>query len=109
MSNSQDQNPVPAGNRQCPCCMGIFPASEFNRDRQKPDGLRIYCKPCDWKKAGVAARKRRDLIAAGKRMTNPNTTSDERQAAYVAGLGFSPHNFAAIARVGSSTTTALVA
>lgn len=76
---------VPAGLRYCPCCQGTHPPSSFNRDRQRPDGLRVYCQPCDRQKALSAQRKRKDLLAAGKRLTNPTrVTPAERDRVNIA-------------------------
>lgn len=43
MAKFKSPKNIPAGMRHCPCCQGVSPASEFNRDRQRPDGLRVYC------------------------------------------------------------------
>lgn len=76
---------IPAGMRHCRCCQGVRPPSEFNRDRQRPDGIRVYCQPCDRTKALAAQRKRKDLLAAAKRMTNPSRVSPaERDAVTLA-------------------------
>ena len=32
--------------KQCKCCEGIKPTSEFHRDRSRTDGYHPYCKPC---------------------------------------------------------------
>ncbi len=87
---------ISAGLRHCPCCKGIIPASNFNRDRQRPDGLRLYCRPCDRYKALSTQRRRRDLIGAGKRMTDSNATPAERLAASIAALAC-PQPYAAAA------------
>lgn len=43
----------------CSCCQRDLPLSEFGNNRQTPDGLMYYCKPC-------AAEKQRIF-----RKTNP--------------------------------------
>ena len=85
---------IPAGLRYCPCCQGTSPPAEFNRDRQRPDGLRVYCKPCDRAKAMAADQKRKDLRAAAKRMTNPSRVTpaerEETNLAFVAAFTETP-------------------
>ena len=94
---------IPAGLRHCPCCQGVLPPSEFNRDRQRPDGLRVYCKPCDRTKAMAAAQKRKALLAAGKRLTNPSRVTpaerDQTNLAFLAAFTETPD--ARKARIGA--------
>jgi hypothetical protein len=96
-----------AGLRHCPCCQGVFPPSDFNRDRQRPDGLRVYCKPCDRTKAMAVVKRRKDLLAAGKRMTNPTrVTPAERDRVNLAFLDAMTETQAArTARIAASVAT----
>ena len=32
--------------KQCPRCCTVKPADEFHRNKQRKDGLTVYCKPC---------------------------------------------------------------
>lgn len=76
---------VPAGMRHCRCCQGVFASTEFNRDRHRPDGLRIYHRVCDVVKATAAKQRRKDFLAAVKRLTDPASVSPaERDAVNLA-------------------------
>jgi hypothetical protein len=107
MAKFKSPKNIPAGMRHCPCCQGVSPASEFNRDRQRPDGLRVYCQPCDRAKALAAQRKRKDLNAAGKRMTDPTrVTPAEREQTDLAFLAaFTETADARKARIGAIMVT----
>lgn len=98
---------IPAGLRHCPCCQGVFPPSEFARDRQRPDGLRVYCHACNRLKALAGYRKRRDLLAAVKRLTNPSgVTPAERDRVDLAFLdAFTETAEAHTARIATAKAT----
>ena len=70
---------VPPGSKWCPSCKAVHLIEAFNRDRYRKDGLRTYCRPCDVAKWAASAERRKDLLAAAKRMTEPSrVTPDER-------------------------------
>ena len=51
----------------CSCCHQPKPVTEFGKNRQTPDGLMYYCRPC-------ASAKQRDF-----RATNPDSATASKQ------------------------------
>jgi hypothetical protein len=78
---------VPPSSKWCPSCKAVHFLEAFNHDRYRKDGLRTYCRPCDVAKWAASAAKRKDLNAAGKRLTNPTrVTPAERDRVNLAFL-----------------------
>lgn len=96
--------PVPANFKFCHCCKLVLPLTDFNKDRQRPDGLRTYDRLCDTAKAKASQQRRRDLNAAGKRMTEPHRVTpaerDAVDAAFLAVMVETPEAHAA--RIGTA-------
>lgn len=61
-------------NKVCACCKQTKPITDFNKDRQKTDGLMSYCKPCNSLKTSMFYQKTktstRPYIKRGKLTVN---------------------------------------
>lgn len=53
------------GTKFCPSCRVIKPATEFWRDRTRPDGLKRCCKPCTTEMDRRTVARRRALTSEG--------------------------------------------
>jgi hypothetical protein len=53
-------------NKHCPSCDRTLPISEFGKNRQTPDGLMYYCRPC-------ASAKQREY-----RLANPGAAAESK-------------------------------
>ncbi|MFI9528336.1 endonuclease VII domain-containing protein [Micromonospora rosaria] len=61
--------PSESGKR-CPQCERVLPATEFHRNRRRPDGRAFYCKACASIRS-AASRRQRGTAATQKRPSVP--------------------------------------
>jgi len=60
--------------KRCRKCDEFKPTDQFNKDKYTPDGLKLYCKPCDrgyvsnWGKNNPAKRNAKDARQRGARL-----------------------------------------
>lgn len=71
--------PERPGYKHCACCKLEQPVTEFTKNRNKPDGLKVYCKACQ-KVKREETREYNNVKSKEWREANPDRFKEKRDA-----------------------------
>ena len=68
----------PPVTKRCSTCSKVLPTTEFTKDKQKPDGLRNYCRSCARERAR-AYRARTSICKSCRTVKPANELNEDRK------------------------------